>query len=165
MTAAATPVGSQPVLAPNWWLGVLEPKYWDCRKIPFVYEIDVTPLLIQAAAQPFNTPIQNDSDFVCLSLQALVTTTAAPPVLLWGSGFTNNAPSQVLIQIADQATQQNLQQTLVPLDNIAGSGPFPAPNPWPFAFLKSGGIQVNLINQNNAQMNVRLSFSGVRIFY
>lgn len=166
MTAPATPnAAPTPVLAPNWWLGVLEPKYWPLRKIPFSYEVDFLPLLIQAAPQQQSAPIQNDSDFVCLSLQALITTTANPPGLLWGSGFTNNAPSQVLVQIADQSTQQNLQQTTVPLDNLAGSGPFPAPLPWPYTFAKSGAIQVNAINLNNAQMQVRLTFSGIRIFY
>lgn len=154
-----------PVLAPNWFMGVLEPKYWPLRKIPFAYEVDFLPLAISAAVQQQTTPIQNDSDFVCLSVQALITTTANPPALLWGSGFTNNAPSQVLVQIADQSTQQNLQQQAVPLDDIAGSGPFPSPLPWPYVFAKSGAIQVNATNLNNAAMQVRITFSGIRIFY
>lgn len=152
------------VLAPNWWLGVLDQKYWPLRKIPYFYEIDANPLANQAAPQQFSTDVQADSDFALLAISALVTTTATPPVLLWGSGFTNNAPSQVLCQVTDLAVSLNLQQALVPLDNIAGSGPFQAQAPWPYVFGAAGKIGVSLINQNNAAMVVRLTFCGVRIF-
>lgn len=164
MTTAAQPIPDT-VVAPNWFLGILPAKYMGKRMIPFGYEVDMTPLAVSAATQgPFTTPIQQDSDFLCLSLQTLITDVNNPPGLLWGSGFTANNPSRVLVQIADQATQQLLQQTLVPLDNLAGSGPFPAPLPYPFIFTHAGAIQVQAVNQNNATMNVRMTFSGIRIF-
>ena len=152
------------ILAPNWWLGVLDQKYWPMRKMPFVYEVDCNPVLVAGNVQQFSIDIQQDSDFVCLWVSALVTSTAAVPVLIWGSGFTNNSLSFTLVQIVDVTTQQNLQSTQVPLDNIAGSGPFQAQTPWPYTFKAAGKILVNLVNQNNAQTVVRLSFGGVRVF-
>lgn len=159
----ATP--ATPVLAPNWWLGILPAQYWEAKKIPFVYEVEAIPLAVSGAVQTFSTPIRQDSDFLLLALAALVTSTANPPGLLWGSGFTQNAMSQVQIQVVDGSTNQALQDAATPLDNVAGSGPFPAPWPWPYVFAASGSIVAQLTNTNNAAMNVRLSFIGVRMYH
>lgn len=159
---AIPPQGS--VLSPNWWLGILPPELWNAKKRGYQYEVDALPVLVSAAVQQFSTDVQQDSYFFCTELATLVTTHASPPALLWGSGFTNNAPSQLLIQVVDTATGNTLQNAPVPMDNIAGSGPFPETEYFPYLFPPAGKIQVNLTNLNNAQMDVRMTFKGIRIF-
>jgi hypothetical protein len=160
--------GERPVLvAPNWWIGILPRNLWRKKKIFFCYEADFTPIAAGTlVGVDVNTQIQADSDFLMLGLNALVTDTANPPVIVWGSAMTNNAVSNHLVQIRDVATGQNLFQTPVPLDNVAGSGPFPAPIGLPYLFSAASTITTTLSDTASAVAahNVRLTYWGVRVY-
>jgi hypothetical protein len=155
-----------PIIAPNWWLGIVPRALWKRKKIFFGYEADFLPIAIGAVNIDVNTQIQPDSDFLLLGVNALITTTANPPVLVWGSGFTNNAAANYLINIRDVGSGQNLFQTQVPLDNVAGSGPFPFPVGLPYLFAKASTITTTLSAASAAvaAANVRITYWGVRIY-
>lgn len=166
MTTPAKPEHSAPTLiAPNWWLGILPRDLWWRKKIAFSYESDFQPLAAGLSTAEVVTQIQTDSDFFCLGLNILITTVANPPVLLWGSGFTNNFATGVTIQIRDLASAQNFFSSPVPIDNVAGSGPFPAPLGFPYLFTSSSSISTTLVNLlGGVAKNVSCTYWGVRIY-
>lgn len=155
-----------PLIVPNWWLGIIPRDLIRKKKIFFGYEADFLPLAAGAGPTDVTTQIQPDSAFLALGINALVTDNANPPNLLWGSGFTNNALSGVLIQIRDVGSGQNLFQTPLPLDNVAGSGPFPAPLGLPYLFPEASSITTTLqaLTSGVAVRNVRITYWGVRVY-
>lgn len=177
MTAPATPQGSKSprplLIAPNWWIGILPRDMWKRKKIFYVYEADFIP--VGAGNQvgvEVDVPIQADSDFLCMGINALVTTTGNPPAIIWGSGMTNNALTNLLIRVRDVGAGRDLfapsplTGSFPPLDNVAGSGPFPSPLSLPYLFPDSGTIATTLFADSNGATakNVRISFWGVRIY-
>ena len=178
MTApAVASKGPRPLLiAPNWWIGILPRDLWKRKKSFYIYEADfVGGSLLGAGATvgvEVDTPIQSDSDFLVLGVSALVSTNANPPLIIWGSGMTNNALSNVLIRIRDVGSSRDLlatspgSNTFPPLDNVCGSGPFPAPLPLPYLFAASSTIATTLFadSSGTTAKQVRVSYWGVRIY-
>lgn len=179
MTApvAAPQKGPRPLLvAPNWWIGVLPRSAWKKKKIFYIYEADfLGGSLVGAGNQvgvEVDVPVQADSDFLCMGINALVTTNANPPGIIWGSGFTNNALSNLLIRVRDVGAGRDLfapsplSGSFPPLDNVAGSGPFPSPLAIPYLFTAAGTIATTLFadSSGTTAKQVRVSFWGVRIY-
>ncbi len=173
MSGAAIPQ-AQPLLAPNWFLGLVPRQYWNVYKTFFVYQLDfatasgISPQGNGGPAVPANgtstgsVQIQDDSHFLCVAGIALVTTTDNL-TLVFGTGATT--PSQKLITITDGATGQPLSNVASPLDNFFGTGILPAVWGIPKTFQKGGAIGVTVVNLNTTTAHqVRLSFWGVRIF-
>lgn len=163
----ARPTAPNVVVAPNWWIGILPRALWRKKKIFFCYEADFLPIAAgNTAGADVNTQIQPDSDFLLLGINALVTTNANPPIIVWGSQMTNNADSNLLIQIRDVGSGQNLFQALTPLDNVCGSGPFPAPIGIPYLFGAASTITTTLAQDSAGATvkNVRITYWGVRVF-
>lgn len=164
----------RPVLiAPNWWIGILPRNAWKRQKKFYCYEADFIPLTAgNTVGQEVDVPVQADSDFLLLGLSALVTTTGNPPVIIWGSGMTNNAVSNVLLNIRDVGANRNLfatapnTNTFPALENVAGSGPFPAPLALPYLFTASStiGVQAQSVSTGVAALNLRITLWGVRIY-
>lgn len=150
----------QPLLAPNWWLGLVPRQYWNKKKSYFVYEADFLPINNLAAAS-VNIQVQNDSHFLCLGITSLITDNTNTTVINAPSG--NNAAGK-LIQITDVAAGFPLSNTPIPIENITGTGMLPGLWAIPKLFRKGTTIGVALTNLLNAQHNVRISFNGVRIY-
>jgi hypothetical protein len=165
---AVTP---QPLLAPNWFLGLVPRQYWNVKKEPYIYELDfsTTPLgnggpsIAANATVSATVQVQQDSHFLCTQIVALVTTTDNL-TLVYGNGATG--PSQKLITVVDAGPNQPVSNVAIPLDNIAGSGQQPSWLGLPKLFEKGGGIGVTLQNLNTTTAHtVRLSFWGIRIYW
>jgi hypothetical protein len=165
---------AQPLLAPNWFLGLVPREFWNVYKTFFVYELDFAtangistqgnggPALPANGTLTGSVQIQDDSHFLVIGGTAIVTTTDNL-TLVFGSGATT--PSQKLIQVVDGATGQPLSNVLVPLDNMFGYGILPAVWAIPKLFDKGGAITCTVVNLNTVTAHqVRLSFWGVRIY-
>lgn len=150
----------QPILAPNWFLGLIPRELWDRKKIFFIYTADFLPLGISATAT-VNTQIQNDSHFVCIGGAALVTNTTDTTVINSPSGA--NASGK-LVQITDVAAGFPLSQVPVPLENLLGSGQLPAVWALPKLFRKGTTIATQVQNLIATAHNVRISYWGIRIY-
>ena len=123
----------------------------------FAYELDFLPLALSASTTG-SVQVQNDSDFVCLSIFADVrssdnTTTLAYPQ--WP--FT--------ISLQDTGAGRNLQSAATPLATIA------APNQYgqrglvqPNFFAASSTISATLTNLVATAYNIRLTFAGVKVY-
>lgn len=165
----ATPQ-AQPLLAPNWFLGLVPRQYWNVEKSPFWYEGDfaTTPLGNLGSSVGANATvsgsiqIQQDSHFLCVAGIALVTTTDNV-TLVFGSGVAT--PSQKLVTITDLGPNQPLAQTPTVLESLFGTGQLPAVWSIPKLFEAGGGIGVTVQNLSGTAHAVRLSFMGVRIFH
>lgn len=153
------------LLAPNWWLGILPPEYYGRKKTFFGYEADFIGIAALTTVS-VQTQIASDSAFFAMGMNALVTDQATPPTLIWGGAMTTANTAQMLVNISDAGTQTNFfpNQTPPPLDNVGGSGPFPAPFAFPYLFPASGTIVTTLTSLVNAVRNVRCTFYGVRIW-
>lgn len=165
---------AQPLLAPNWFLGLVPRRYWNVHKAFYVYELDFATASgisqqgnggAAVAANGTSTgavQIQDDSYFLAVAGAAIVTTTDNI-TLVFGSGATT--PAQKLVTITDGATGQPLSNVASPLDNFFGTGILPAVWAVPKMFEKGGSIAVTVVNLNTTTAHqVRLSFWGVRIY-
>jgi hypothetical protein len=163
----ANPQVPAPLIAPNWWIGILPRKYWRRKKVVAAYEADFLPVptgAVQGVSQ--TTPIQNDSDFLWLQFSALITTTANPPVIVWGGAMLNNVVTNLLIDVTQAGSNLDLFQSPVPLDNLAGSGPYPAPVVFPHLFPRADAIRTTLfaVSSGVTSVNVRCTYWGLRIY-
>lgn len=150
----------QPLLAPNWWLGLVPRQYWNKKKSYFVYEQDFLPLGALGTATG-NIQIQNDSHFLCLGITSLVTDNTNTTIINAPSG--SNATGK-LVQITDVAAGFPLSQVPVPLENITGTGMLPGLFAIPKLFRKGTTIATQIQNLINTAHNVRISYTGVRIY-
>lgn len=150
----------QPILAPNWFLGLVPREFWNVYKTFFIYELDFLPLGLNATT-PGSVQIQADSHFLCVAGVALVTNTTNTTVI---NSESNASASGKLITITDVGSGAPLNQTPVPLDNWFGTGQRPAVWPIPKLFRASGAINVVIQDIFAAAHNVRLSFWGIRIY-
>lgn len=177
MTAAAAPVPSKSprplLIAPNWWIGILPRDAWKKVKRFFIYEADFINFGAgNVVGTEVDVPVQADSDFLMLGISALITSTANPPAIIWGSAMTNNAVSNLTIRIRDVGSNRDLFGTspvvnaFPPVDNVCGSGPFPAPLALPYLFGAASTIAVSLFSVSSgvAALNARISLWGVRIY-
>lgn len=164
----------QPLLAPNWFLGLVPRQYWNVYKTFYVYEIDfanaigATPQGNGGASVAANgtatgsVQVQQDSHFLAVAGAAIVTSTDGL-TLIYGSGSTT--PSQKLVNVVDGASGQPLQNVLTPLESFFGTGILPAVWAIPKLFEASGSIAVTVQNLNTTTAHsVRMSFWGVRIY-
>ena len=150
----------QPILAPNWFLGLIPRELWDRKKTFFIYTADFVPLAALATAT-INTQIQNDSHFVCIGGAALVTDSTQVTVI--NSPSNANAAGK-LVQITDVAAGYPLSQVPVPIESLLGSGQLPACWALPKIFRKGTTIATQVQNLINAIHVVRISFWGIRIY-
>ena len=166
---------AQPLLAPNWFLGLVPRQFWNVYKTFYVYELDFANAVAGGAPQgnggaavaangTSNGTVQVEagSHFLAIAGCAIVTTTDNL-TLVYGAGSTT--PAQKLVQITDTGSGQPLSNVPAPLDNFFGSGMLPAVWAIPKLFAAAGGIGVTVQNLATATAhNVRLSFWGVRIY-
>lgn len=164
----------EPLLAPNWFLGLVPRQYWNARMLPFTYQADFAnavgnspqgnggPAVAANGTSQFTLPIQADSHFLAVYVAALVTTTDNL-TLVYGNGATG--PSTKLITLVDAGPNQPLSNVAVPLDNLFGTGQNQAALGLPKIFRASGGIGIVVQNLNTTTAHhVRLSFIGIRIY-
>jgi hypothetical protein len=150
----------QPILAPNWFLGLIPRELWDKKKTFFIYEADFIPLALSATAT-INTQIQNDSHFVCIGGCALVTDVTNATVI--NSPSNANAAGK-LVLVTDVAAGYPLSQVPVPIENLFGSGQLPAIWALPKIFRKGTTIATQVQNLIATAHNVRISYWGIRIY-
>lgn len=151
----------QPVLAPNWFLGLVPREYWGAYKTFFIYEQDFLPVSASATTTG-NIQIQADSHFLCVAGVALITGTTNVTVINSPSGA--NAAGK-LVLITDVGSAMPLMSTPVPLDNLFGTAQLPAVWPIPKLFRASGTIATQIQNLIATDHNVRLSYWGIRIYF
>lgn len=150
----------QPVLAPNWFLGLVPREYWGMYKTFFIYEQDFLPLNASQTTVG-NVQIQADSHFLCIAACALVTDSTNTTVI---NSPSNANASGKLVLITDVGSNAPLSSTPVPLENIFGIGQLPAVWPFPKLFPASGTIATQIQNLIATNHNVRLSYWGIRIY-
>ncbi len=150
----------QPVLAPNWFLGLVPREFWNVKKTTFIYEADFVPLNA-LATNTVNTQIQNDSHFLCIGACALVTDNADAVVI--NSPSNANAAGK-LVQVVDVAAGFPLSQVPVPLENMFGTAMLPGIWALPKLFRKGTTIATQVQNLINAIHRVRISYWGIRIY-
>jgi hypothetical protein len=150
----------QPILAPNWFLGIVPREFWNVKKTFFIYEADFIPLALSATAT-INTQIQNDSHFLCIGGCKLQTDVGNAVVT--DSPSTANATG-ILVQITDVAAGFPLSQVPVPLENIFGSAQLPAIWALPKLFRKGTTIATQVQNLIATARNLRISYWGIRIY-
>lgn len=150
----------QPVLAPNWFLGLVPREFWNVKKTFFIYEADFVPIAALATAT-VNTQIQNDSHFLVVAACALVTDNTDATVI--NSPSNANAAGK-LVQIVDVAAGFPLSQVPVPFENMFGSAALPAIWAIPKLFRKGTTIATQVQNLINAIHRVRISYWGIRIY-
>lgn len=150
----------QPVLAPNWFLGLVPREFWNVKKTFFIYEADFTPLGPGATAT-VNTQIQNDSHFLVVAACGLVTDVTNATVI--NSPSNANAAGK-LAQVVDVAAGFPLSNVPVPFENFFGSAALPAIWAIPKLFRKGTTIATQLQNLIATAHNVRISYWGIRIY-
>lgn len=160
---------NQPVLAPNWFLGLVPREYWNVKKSFFIYEQDFAvptlgsarPSLGASATDTGNIQIQADSHFLCVAGVVLVTDTTNTTVL---NSPSNANSSGILALVTDVGSGAPLSQVPVPLESIFGTAILPAVWPIPKLFPASGTIATQLQNLLATARNVRISYWGIRIY-
>lgn len=150
----------QPILAPNWFMGLVPRELWGVYKQFFIYELDFLPLNASATATG-QVQIQNDSHFLCVAGVALVSNTANTTVI---NSESNASTSGKLVSITDAGSGAPLTSTAVALENWFGTGQRPATWPMPKLFRAGGAISMTIQDIFAAQHNVRFSFWGIRIY-
>lgn len=151
---------AQPVLAPNWFLGLVPRELWNTFKQFFIYELDFLPLNANATATG-QVQIQADSHFLCVAGVALVTNTTNTTVI---NSESNASASGKLVSITDAGSGSPLTSLPVALDSWFGTGQRPAVWPIPKLFRAAGAISVTIQDIFAAQHNIRFSFWGIRIY-
>jgi hypothetical protein len=155
----------QPVLAPNWFLGIVPREFWNVKKTFFIYEADfATPSGVALAASgtaTVNTQIQNDSHFLCIGGCYLLTDVTNVTVV--DSPSNANSPG-ILLQITDVAAGFPLSQVPLPICNILGSAQLPAIWALPKLFRKGTTIATQAQNLIATARHLRISYWGIRIY-
>lgn len=151
---------AQPILAPNWFLGLVPREYWNVYKTFFIYEQDFIPLALGATTVG-NIQIQNDSHFLCVAACALVTNTVNTVVI---NSESNASAAGKLVLITDVGSGAPLSSVPVPLDNLFGTAQRPAVWALPKLFRKGGTLATQIQDIFGAAHNVRLSYWGIRIY-
>ena len=154
---------AQPILAPNWFLGLVPREFWNVEKTFFIYEQDfVTPLQLAASATTVgNIQLQDDSHFLAVAGVALLTDTTNTTVV---NSESNANASGVLVLITDVGSGSQLSQVPVPLDSIFGTAQRPAVWPMPKLFRKGGTIATQVQNLLATARHLRISYWGIRIY-
>jgi len=153
----ATP---QPVLSPNWFLGLVPRELWGVYKTFFVYEQDFLPLSASTTTVG-NVQVQNDSHFLCVAGIALETDTTNTTVV---NSESNANASGVLVLVTDVGAGAPLSSTPIPLDNLFGTAQRPAVWPLPKLFRAGGTIATQVQNLLATARNLRLSYWGIRLY-
>lgn len=151
---------AQPIMAPNWFLGLVPRELWNVYKTFFVYEQDFVPLNASQTTVG-NIQIQNDSHFLVVAGVALVTDVTNTTVI---NAESNANASGKLLLITDVGAGAPLSQVPIPLENMFGTAQRPAVWPIPKLFRKGGTIATQIQNLIATAHNVRLSFWGIRIY-
>lgn len=122
----------------------------------FTYGTDFLPIGATTTLTN-NIQIQNDSDFVVLAMNAIVTDTADTTFLVYpGWPFT--------VQLNDAGAGRQQQNQAVHLANQFWPKQFPLRVEQP-KFLRAGStFSVTLTNLSAVARNVRLSFTGAKVF-
>ncbi len=166
-------VRSQPLLAPNWWLGLVPREFWNKKKSAFTYEVDFAtavgglgggtqPNLAASGQATGNIQIQSDSHFLIVAGVALVTDTTFTTVL---NSPSNANATGILCQIVDVGAGFPLSSVPMPLESVFGTAQLPGYWAIPKLIRASGTLQTNLQNLLATARAVRLSYWGVRIYH
>src|SRR2546429_4384018 len=118
---------AQPLLAPNWFLGLVPRQYWNVKKQFFIYAQEFLPINANATATG-NVQVQNDSHFLCVGGTALVTDTLNTTII---NSPSNANASAKLLTITDVAAGLPVSQVAVPPPNLVRNAVLPAPVPVP----------------------------------
>lgn len=150
-----------PLLAPNWFLGLVPRQYWNVFKRFFTYEQDFLPNAAGATAVG-TIQIQADSHFLCIGGLALVTTTDNLTII---NSESNANASRKLLLITDGGSGAPISQVPTPLDSLFGTGQRPSIWALPKLFRRGGSIITQIQNLDTVTAhNVRLTYTGVRIY-
>lgn len=150
----------QPLLAPNWFLGLVPREFWNVYKTFFIYEQDFLPLAVSQTTVG-NIQIQNDSHFLCVGAAALVTTVDNLTIV---NAESNANASAKLVLITDVGSGMPLSQTPVPIDNLFGTAQRLATWAIPKLFKAGGTIATQIQNLEATARNVRISYWGIRLY-
>lgn len=150
----------QPLLAPNWFLGMVPRQLWGKKKRFFIYEQDFLPLNGNASSSGI-VQIQNDSHFLCVAGIVLVTDSTG--VTIVNAPNTSNSTAK-LVQIFDVASGAPLSSTALPAENFFGTAQLPAVWAVPYIFRAGSSIQVQVQNLSGTAHRVYCSFWGMRIY-
>lgn len=164
---------AQPLLAPNWWLGLVPREFWNKKKTFFIYETDFATAVgglgggsqvnLPASGQSTgNIQIQSDSHFLIVAGVALVTDATFATVL---NSPSNANSTGILCQIVDVAAGFPLSNVPVPLESLFGTAQLPGVWSIPKLIRASSTLQTNLQNLIATARAVRLSYWGVRIYF
>lgn len=156
----------QPILAPNWFLGIVPRELWNVKKTFFIYEADFAPpapgvALAASGTATVNTQIQNDSHFLCIGGCKLLTDVTNATVT--DSPSTANATG-ILVQVTDVAAGFPLSQVPLPLENIFGTAVLPAIWALPKLFRKGTTIATQVQNLIATARHLRISYWGIRMY-
>jgi len=125
----------------------------------YIYEEDFVPLLASATGIG-SINIQADSDFV---VQKLTYFAYADPTGTLQTPTTRIIPTAT-VQITDSGSGRNLMEAPVPISNVFGTGELPFILPQPKLFLARTTITVSVTNLDDANVYIRLSLIGYKVF-
>ena len=138
----------------------LPEEHWGKWFDWFVYSIEANPLLASAANVPFNFTIDNDSDFLVLSMAVVETQTPAFQ--------TEVAFPPVLIRIQDTGSGALWQDAPQHITNMAGknavNGAGPTVLEVPRWVQASSTVTVELTNLEATDRRLWLAFRGCKIY-
>ena len=135
-------------------------RYHKYQRDYFCYSVEYNTLAVSANNQADAFTVQNDSDFLVLSISHLATTDA--------TGATELDYTPFLIRISDNASGAQWFDGLQHICNVSGRmadtgwGPFKLPYP---RFVEGGAqVTVELSNMEATARRVWISLHGVKIF-
>lgn len=121
----------------------------------FAYTADFLPIANGATVQ-VTTAVQNDSDFLLFQANAAVDDTAGSAI--------DPAVTLATVQIRDAASSRNLQDNPMGFSTIFGTAQLPGFLAIPKFFRAGGTIATTLTNNHGANLNVRITYLGMKLF-
>lgn len=145
----------------------LPSRYWNRARDWFTYTCDYSAATVVLAAsavgQEAGFVVQNDSDFLALSITAVAATNATPPV--------EQAHQQFTIQIRDTGSGANWLDRATHIQNVAGrlamgsaGSVTPGTLEQPRFVPAASQVTVQLTNLTATAFQVWIAFRGVKVY-
>ena len=133
------------------------------KKDPYFYRVQFLPLTASVSLNA-EFSIENDSEFVCLGANAVVSDTSDVLIASTANGFdVFNPPFLVTIKHSGSGGQ-NLMNAGVAFANIFGTGRDPYYWPIPKIFGPRSVVTVTLENLSATDRRVRIAFVGFKAY-
>lgn len=141
----------------TYWLDAIALEYrrrgFNVKYQPFVYGADFRPILSTVTAQA-TTTIDSDADFIwCQSTYVAFTPAGA-----------NQIAPDLLVQHTAVSSQRDLENGFVHMLNVYGTGERPFLWAKPLVVAAKSAITVAVTNNAGADLNVSLSWIGVKAY-